>query len=169
MYKGDWWTRCKVGEVDKVTMYRLISESLRGTCTDAEALQLADDFEAGLGVTEEMKELLRELHEAGLKLGVLSNYDEGLEERLTMFGVSKYFRVIGNSWRLKAAKPDPVAYERVLELIQSRPAESFFIDDKQANVVAAQRVGMRASVFESVAQLRRVLIEHGVRIAPPSQ
>lgn len=119
-------------------------------------------YESDLGVQEDMKFLLRDLHALGLKLGMLSNYDESLEERLHNFGIAHYFTEIGNSYRIGAAKPDERAFLAVLRALHCEPHRAVFIDDKEANVAVAQRLGMRGVVFESCEQLRRELTALGV-------
>ena len=57
------------------------------------------------------------------------------------------------SCRLGAAKPDPVVFTRALDLMGCAPAEAVFIDDKAANVAAAQELGITAIQFGDAAEL----------------
>jgi putative hydrolase of the HAD superfamily len=51
------------------------------------------------------------------------------------------------SCRLRATKPDPVAYTEVLAELGADPAEVTFVDDRPANVAGAAAVGLRAVLF----------------------
>ncbi len=45
-------------------------------------------------------------------------------------------------------KPDERIYKYLLEKYQLLPKECFFLDDREENVEAARRTGMRAAVFD---------------------
>ncbi|MET0250456.1 MAG: HAD family phosphatase [Sphingobium sp.] len=60
------------------------------------------------------------------------------------------------------AKPDPAIYRLALHRFGLRAEESLFIDDRQVNVDAAQREGIRALQFCTAAALRTELRELGL-------
>ena len=53
------------------------------------------------------------------------------------------------SYQEHLTKPDPEIYLRLLQRYHLQPAECLFIDDKQINTEAAERLGMQAFRFES--------------------
>jgi FMN phosphatase YigB (HAD superfamily) len=59
------------------------------------------------------------------------------------------------------AKPDPAIYRLTLERLGTRPEETLFIDDKQANIDAARALGLIGILFTTVERLREQLIELG--------
>ncbi|MBT2451357.1 HAD family phosphatase [Streptomyces sp. ISL-43] len=67
--------------------------------------------------------------------------------------VGSRFDALLFSCRLGAAKPDPVVFTRALDLMGCAPAEAVFIDDKAANVAAAQELGITAIQFGGAAEL----------------
>jgi putative hydrolase of the HAD superfamily len=57
---------------------------------------------------------------------------------------------------LRAVKPEPAAYQAVLDDLGARPEEVVFFDDRPANVAGAAAFGIDARVFEDPAQLDAV-------------
>jgi 2-haloacid dehalogenase len=63
-------------------------------------------------------------------------------------------------------KPDPRIYRIFCERYSLAPENCVFIDDSEANVVAARRYGMNAILFTGPEDLRRELIGLGVPLSP---
>ncbi len=76
-------------------------------------------------------------------------------------------RVIGNnpemqlfrhyylSFQLKLLKPDSAIFEYIVQDLQTRPAECVFIDDTEANTVAAKQIGFRTIRAATCEEIRR--------------
>jgi len=67
------------------------------------------------------------------------------------------------SYEVRAMKPRREIYQAALECCGCPPEECFYIDDIAAYVEAAQRLGIDAVQFESLAQLERELKARGIR------
>jgi putative hydrolase of the HAD superfamily len=91
-------------------------------------------------------------------LGALNNEArETNEYRFSHFGLRALFKVALSSCYLGLRKPEPAIYQRALEIL-GRPAERIlFIDDRQENVDAAVKAGMKALRFAGAEALRREL------------
>ncbi|MFM9578895.1 HAD family hydrolase [Streptomyces caniscabiei] len=61
------------------------------------------------------------------------------------------------SGRIGAAKPDPAAFQYCVVALQSVPADSLFVDDREENVRAARAVGLNGHVFQSREELTTVV------------
>jgi putative hydrolase of the HAD superfamily len=72
-------------------------------------------------------------------------------------GVMPYLSKIIASYRIHEVKPDTAFYKRTLEMIEAKPEECIFIDDKQENVDAANSIGMKGILFTDVLQLQKDL------------
>jgi putative hydrolase of the HAD superfamily len=66
------------------------------------------------------------------------------------------------SYEVHAMKPRCEIFQAALERCGCRPEECFYTDDIAAYVEAAQRLGMDAVQFESLAQLERELKARGI-------
>jgi putative hydrolase of the HAD superfamily len=95
------------------------------------------------------------LKERGFLTAIVSNMgDAVLEYMLTKFDWLSRFDVLVWSYQLGLAKPDPAIYRYVLEKLGTQPGETLFIDDRQDNVGAAVKLGMKGIVFTCVDRLR---------------
>ncbi len=52
-----------------------------------------------------------------------------------------------------------------LRIVQRRPEECLFIDDRKLNLESAQAIGVRTILYRNPAQLRGDLAAHGIPIA----
>lgn len=75
---------------------------------------------------------------------ILSNSGPGARERERCHGFEDVTDDIVYSHEVGLAKPDPRAYELVTRRLGVRPEEVLFLDDVEANVVAAQALGWHA-------------------------
>lgn len=98
-------------------------------------------------------EAVTQLRDRGLQLALFSNAPvevaAGVEAAAWMGSFPcKFF-----SCNLRAVKPEPAAYQAVLEGLRAQPDQVLFVDDRPANVAGAEAVGIRAVLFESPDQL----------------
>ncbi len=66
------------------------------------------------------------------------------------------------SYQIGAMKPDPEFYRHVINDLETDPGTMLFIDDRQENVAAASKEGMRAHRFTSIEVLKGELRSHGL-------
>lgn len=110
---------------------------------------------------EEMAELLTLLKEQR-PLYLLSNTNEIHYEHLqSRFNVARHFDELVLSYKVGSVKPEPVIYEEVLRRSKLPAEQCLFIDDLEANVVAANNLGMNTIRFEGVQHLKTQLKKLG--------
>jgi putative hydrolase of the HAD superfamily len=108
--------------------------------------------------------LVTELKARGYRLLVLSNMN--LEGKIRLLGPAR--RLDGVDWLscfdevllscdLELLKPERKIYEACLERAQAPAEACLFVDDIEANVLAARAAGMEAVVFTDVPGLRSIL------------
>lgn len=113
--------------------------------------------DGALGILEELAASNRYL------VGALNNEPrETNQYRFEHFGLGRWLRVRLSSCYLGLHKPDLAYYRRAIEILGVRPERILFIDDRIANVDAAQQVGIRALHYEGANKLRGELEELGV-------
>lgn len=93
----------------------------------------------------ETMDLMKNLRRKGVNVCLLSNALPNLENTASHLTFPKF---TFTSFELGLLKPDPKIYETVLERLNARPQEVIFIDDKETNVKAAQKLGIHGIVFE---------------------
>ena len=70
------------------------------------------------------------------------------------------------SFQIKIAKPDPAAFQYVVNAMSCKPSEILFLDDNRMNVDAARRVGMKAERVNGIGQAEKMLPEYGALAGP---
>lgn len=94
-------------------------------------------------VYDDVAEHLRRWRTRGLRLAVVSNFDQRLPGLLDGLGLAGLFDAVVVSSVVGAAKPDPRPFERALEQLQL-PAEAVWhIGDSPEDEAGAQAAGLR--------------------------
>ncbi|HVS03060.1 MAG TPA: HAD-IA family hydrolase [Thermoanaerobaculia bacterium] len=97
--------------------------------------QVFADVEPALGV----------LREAGLRLAVVSNFDERLPRLLAGLGLAEHFDSVVWSSRVGVEKPHPAIFEEMLHDLGMPPARVLHVgDSRRGDVEGAQALGMGA-------------------------
>jgi 2-haloacid dehalogenase len=115
--------------------------------------------ESIVGTIDGTVELLRALKKKGYPLYGLSNWSaETFPIVRHEFDFMNLLNDIVISGEVKLAKPEPEIFDLFLQKIGRSANECLFIDDSEANIVAAKRFGFDTVHFESPEQLKLELI-----------
>ncbi len=152
----------------------------RGTITEKEAINniinrnstyineinLAfDNWYDLLKPIEETVEILISLKESGYKIYYLSNFHELAFGEVTK--KNKFFELFDGgvvSYAEKLIKPEEDIYKLILERYKLNPNESIFVDDMEANVEGANKVGIKTILFKGPKELKEELNNLKVKI-----
>ncbi len=109
-------------------------------------------------------ELVRELKERyRLRVVTVSNEGRELAEyRNDHFGLRSFVDVFVSSGVVGRRKPDPAIYRLALGLVQTRPEEVVYVEDRPLFVEAASRLGLRSIRHVSREATARALAECGL-------
>jgi len=94
-----------------------------------------------------MVELIQALSASGYQTPLLSNIPHDYAKVAHQTGLYDLFHPLLLSCDIGYEKPDPRAYELLLEKVSVQPAECIFVDDKLENVEAARVLGIDAIHF----------------------
>jgi putative hydrolase of the HAD superfamily len=130
-----------------------------GLAAPLDATTLADlkrwDIEMWLTLNDPMLDWVERLHSAGSKLALLSNLHQSFANHLRDHAAwLGHFHVPVFSAEVRRVKPEPEIYRHVLEKLAIPAAETLFIDDRQTNIDAGRREGIRGFLYTTVPQLR---------------
>lgn len=92
--------------------------------------------------------MIKELQKDGYKVYLLSNYPYDMYK--LHWPTFSFFELVDGyvvSAVEKLKKPDPSIYKCLLNRFELNASECLFIDDREVNVKAAQKVGMQAKQF----------------------
>lgn len=100
---------------------------------------------------------------------LLSNESrELMAYRLPEFGLTGLFDAYLVSAYIGLRKPELAFFQRVLEICQRSPQECVFIDDRQENIEAGQKVGIRGIRLQSPQQVIAELNRIGIAVDTPA-
>lgn len=124
---------------------------------------LWERFEKGLNweVLPKSEIVLSRLKASGLKLGVVSNFDERLEETLRVHKLSQYFDFLVTPISARAEKPNALIFEHALKLGETSPEDAAHVGDDVCNdYLAARNIGMSAFLLHSKGELTDDVLRH---------
>ena len=107
--------------------------------------------------------MLRDLHRRGTPLYALTNWSaETFPVARSRFEFLELFDGILVSGEERVAKPDPAVFALLVDRFGLQPSSTVFVDDRQVNVDAAERAGLRGLLFTDPATLCRDLSRLGL-------
>ncbi len=111
----------------------------------------------------ETADFLREAKAAGYGIYGLTNWShETIQVAYDRYRVFDEFDGIVVSGCERLLKPDPKLYQILLERYNLKAEECIFLDDNQANVDAANALGIKAIRFTTIEEVRPQLAELGI-------
>ena len=110
-----------------------------------------------------MRRLLEQLHKK-FKLYVLSNQMSYRTTYIKKHEDIHFFEKLFFSSEIMFIKPDARSYQHVLREIDAKPEECIFIDDVEANVDGARKLGIDGILFINIPKLIEDLNERGIEV-----
>lgn len=106
---------------------------------------------------EEVWSLARAFRDAGGRTGLLSNSGPEMMARVRVARrLDAWFDAVVVSCEVGLAKPDPRIYELCLSRLGVTPGQALFVDDREDNIEAAGRLGLRTLHFADARALDRL-------------
>ncbi len=108
-------------------------------------------------IFDDVRPCLEELKRRGVKLGVISNWDERLRPLLRELDLEKYFDAVVVSGEVGAHKPDPRIFQKALGLLQVPADATLHVGDSALeDAVGARSAGLQSLLLargQSLADL----------------
>ncbi|ETX08398.1 MAG: hypothetical protein ETSY2_05625 [Candidatus Entotheonella gemina] len=139
------WVEAQCGRIGVDAYWQGISNELHLTSDDVERLRT--DFYRGDIRNDALVARIDAMRQAGLRLGILSNFSRELWALLEQQDLRHRFDAIAVSADIGVMKPAPAAYHAILKMLSLPPEACLFIDDLPGNIAAAQALGLSGIVF----------------------
>ncbi len=156
------------GDISPEDYWRSFAVDARVTLNPGELKWLGKcDIEMWSRLEEDLLVWVDELRGAGYKTSILSNLNKefAIHMRSQCNWIQRFdFQVF--SGEIRRIKPEPEIYRYCLQLLDCSPEQAIFIDDREANVVAARNEGIVSLLYRSTDQLRRDLEVIGFDVLP---
>lgn len=143
------WHRLERGEITLEENRRLNREALRSAGIELPAPPPGGAPGIEFVVNEPVVQLVHDLRDAGLRLGVLTNNVAEFRDRWrSMLPFDELFDDVVDSHEVGLRKPNPAIYQLALDRLGADAGRTAFLDDVATNVWAAEGVGMLAVVVD---------------------
>lgn len=156
------------GDISSEVYWRKFAEDAGRPVDDEVLRDLAErDVAMWSSVNPEMIAWIEELSKAGIKTAILSNMHADMADYARHnFRWLVGLNCVTLSAEVRSIKPQPEIYEHCLRGLKTSPGETLFIDDREANVKAAEALGIHGIQFKSLPQLRSELEAAGFPLPP---
>ncbi len=143
------WHRLERGEITLQENRQLNREALVAAGIDLPTPPPGSAPMIQFVVNEPVVQLVRDLKDAGLRLGVLTNnVAEFRDQWRSMLPFDELFDDIVDSHEVGVRKPNPAIYQLALARLGADASRTAFLDDVPSNVRAAETVGIRAVLVD---------------------
>jgi putative hydrolase of the HAD superfamily len=152
--------RCDRGELDAAGIRDVLREQLGLDCDDVELAQL---WASAFTPDDQVLAVIDSVA-PGVTRALLTNNDALLRDTLPLVLPAVHARIAIPlfSATTRATKPSPSAYATALAVLGATPADVLFVDDSEANVDGARRMGITTVHFTSAQALRSELARAGL-------
>ena len=126
-----------------------------GTGLDACAREIYEEWAVcrHFSLYDDVKPVLRQLHQSGLRLGLISNTHRCLDSFRSHFGLETFITGAVSSSDHGFMKPHPSIFEAALGELDVEPKEALMVGDSVSHdVEGARSLGMRAVLLARSAQ-----------------
>jgi HAD superfamily hydrolase (TIGR01662 family) len=102
------------------------------------------------GLDQDVPRVVSELKRAGLRVGVISNTEDGrLEEMLKLLEIAADFDLLVDSHKVGLRKPDAAIFQYALDELKVAPQEAVYVGDSYGHdVLGARQAGLRAILLD---------------------
>jgi len=123
--------------------------------------QLFREESADMKAIDGLREFLRQLSEAKIRLAVASSGSNGrVNYVLDLLDLRHYFQAIVTGDQVKYGKPDPTIFRVACDHLRVQPSETLVFEDSVSGVRAAKAAGMRC-VGVATNGIIAILVEAG--------
>ena len=161
VHTSDSWRLAQIGQMSVAEYWADVAAQLG--IDGAQLTQLEADYFSADHLDPTLVILIQDLRAAGHRVALLSNDSPALLNKLTGLGIAHLFDPLVISGDIGVMKPDPSAYQILLNQMGIPADQTVFIDDMPANISGAQAVGMHAIHYQNGTDLREALTPYLTR------
>lgn len=153
---GKGFKRCLLGEIS--VQEHINSLKNEKDFNDINYILKKENLIKSYPLIKENFEYIRDLKKRGYKLYLLTNITEDSYNYINdLININKTFDGGIYSYQEHLIKPDYAIYDLLINKFNLNKEETIFFDDKEKNVLAANKVGIKSFVFTSIEDIENNL------------
>jgi len=149
----------------QITHSEFMADFIKTQNLDLSLKEFDQILESSVIPVEGMPELIKKLSK---KFHIVLVNNEGRvfsETKIKNSGAAPFIHSVISSWKIGLIKPDPLFFQKVLAILETKPQECLFIDDSPKNVLAAKNLGIDSILFQNHVQLTIELTKRKIGLA----
>ncbi len=152
----------ELGAVSHERMWQKFAEKVNRPLPEEYRGLISKHHDTMSKIHENVIYVVKKLKQKNYIVGMLSNTNEIHARFNKKRGLLDYFKPIIMSHEVHLLKPGLEIYELLLKRLKIKAEECIFVDDKQENIDAANKVGINGITYRSPKQLIHELAKHDV-------
>lgn len=141
-----------LGRADEAAYWRALREEKRIDGTDTEFREV---ILSHFILRPWMLGVIRALHEKSMRLAILSDQTDWLDELNARNGFFKWFERVFNSFHVGLSKRDTALFDRVVREMSISADKTVFVDDNEGNIRRAQMQGIQTILYRDRDQFMK--------------
>jgi len=143
-----------LGHSDEKTFWEAVRDKTGIRATD-EALR--ENILSHFKLRPWMLEILPRLREAGVRLALLSDQTNWLDELDAKLHFFRWFDHVFNSYHMGKSKKDPSLFDDVLKIMDLQAEQALFVDDHHSHIEKAGQRGLHTILYQDRPSFMRAL------------
>jgi len=153
------------GRINEKEFWKKLSSDLNINVSERDKKNfITDEFSQDARLKKDVEEIVIALKNSGYKVGIISNILEPHAKYSKAQNWFKHFSPVILSCEVGLAKPDERIYKLMVENLRLKANECIYIDDREVNLKPAEKIRMKTILFQNTNQLRKELINYGIRL-----
>jgi putative hydrolase of the HAD superfamily len=138
-----------LGQADEGAYWRALREKTGIEGTDKE---LREVILSSFILRPWMIHVIRRLHDAGMRLAILSDQTDWLDELNERYGFFRWFERVFNSFHVGRSKREASIFDMVMSEMALSTDQAVFVDDNKGNIRRAQTRGLQTILYRDREQ-----------------
>ncbi|MEU8260610.1 HAD-IA family hydrolase [Micromonospora sp. NPDC048999] len=143
------------GQVSHAQWMESVAEALTPSVGAERARAAVEEWQRHRGeVDPEVLAFIRQMREAGVRVGLGTNATDQLDADLAALGLTDEFDAVVNSAVVGVHKPAKEYFQAACAALETSPSRVLFVDDEDRNVAGARVAGLSAYRWTGPGDLR---------------
>ncbi|MDD5489708.1 MAG: HAD family phosphatase [Candidatus Moranbacteria bacterium] len=108
-------------------------------------------------INDRMLELAKKMKKKYKLILLTNNYEDLFDFIKENYKLEQYFDHMFSSSKIKDKKPNKETFKFVIDKLKINPEEAIFVDDKEKNVIGAQKIGLKTIHFSGLDGFKKML------------